>query len=281
MPARILVIEDNEMHLELAASLLGAFGHIALEARDGREGLKVLRSQPQPPDLIVCDLEMPGMDGYELAAELKADPQWRDIPLIAVTAFAMVGDRTRTLASGFDGYIAKPIDPETFVGELESFLPEARHACRTVHTWAAAAEPVQVTATRGTVLALNDLDLALSLLSSVLEPFGYTVLTVNTVDQALEMAQTQSPDLIISDIHMPRQDGLEFVRRLRADPRLRGIPVLFTSATALQTPGKSFRIAVEGEEIVCCPLEPEMILSEVRALLPQPEGRSRGDDSGS
>jgi two-component system cell cycle response regulator len=131
------------------------------------------------------------------------------------------------------------------------------------------------------VLALNDLDLALSLLSSVLEPFGYTVLTVNTVDRALEIARTQSLDLIISDIHMPHQDGLEFVRRLRADPRLRRIPVLFTSATALQTPGKSFRIAVEGEEIVCCPLEPEMILSEVRALLLQPEGRSSGDDPGS
>ena len=68
-----------------------------------------------PPNLIICDVQLPVMDGLEVARHVKSDPVLRTIPLVAVTALAMVGDRDRVLAAGFDGYIAKPINPETFV----------------------------------------------------------------------------------------------------------------------------------------------------------------------
>ena len=118
--ARILVVEDDSANLELITYLLEAFGHLAVPARDGETGLAAARREA--PDLIACDMRMPRMDGYEMARCLKADPKLRAIPLVAVTAFAMVGDRDKVLGAGFDGYIAKPIAPETFVEELNAFL---------------------------------------------------------------------------------------------------------------------------------------------------------------
>ncbi len=118
--ARVLIIEDNPANMSLMVYLLKAFGHEPLEAPSGTAGLELAHSAT--PHLILCDLQIPGLDGYEIARRLKADATSKLIPLIAVTAYAMVGDREKALAAGFDGYISKPIDPETFVGELESYL---------------------------------------------------------------------------------------------------------------------------------------------------------------
>jgi CheY-like chemotaxis protein len=120
MAVRVLLIEDNRPSLELMSYLLQAFGHTPLEACNGVEGLEAMRRER--PDLVVCDIELPRLDGYSLAGRAKADPEIREIPLVAVTALAMVGDRDRAIRAGFDGYIAKPIEPETFVQEIERFL---------------------------------------------------------------------------------------------------------------------------------------------------------------
>jgi CheY-like chemotaxis protein len=119
--ARVLVVEDKAENLDLMVYLLTAFGHEALVARDGHEGVTLVAAQR--PDLVVMDLQMPLMDGYEAAAALKADPDLCAIPLVAVTAFAMVGDRDQVLAAGFDGYLTKRIDPRAFIRELERYLP--------------------------------------------------------------------------------------------------------------------------------------------------------------
>jgi CheY-like chemotaxis protein len=100
--------------------LLQAFGHQVRVARDGAEGLA--RAQAEQPQVIICDVQIPKIDGFALVRQLKDDPSLRGVPVIAVTALAMVGDRDRILASGFDGYIAKPIEPEQFVRQVESFI---------------------------------------------------------------------------------------------------------------------------------------------------------------
>jgi len=121
MGARILVIEDNPDNLELVCYLLRAFGHMPLAAASGRSGIDA--AVREKPDLILCDLQLPDIDGYEVARQLRADPSLNGIRLVAVTAFAMPADRERVLASGFDGYIPKPIAPEQFVPQIETFLP--------------------------------------------------------------------------------------------------------------------------------------------------------------
>jgi len=120
--ARILVIEDNPANIQLMIYLLQAFGHQPVEAHDGQSGLEAARREPF--DLILCDVQLPKLDGYAVAKQLKSHPGLKHIPLVAVTALAMVGNRDTVLAAGFDGYIPKPITPETFVGQVEAFLPK-------------------------------------------------------------------------------------------------------------------------------------------------------------
>jgi CheY-like chemotaxis protein len=120
MTQSILLIDDNEINLELMSYLLGAFGYEVRTACDGPAGLAA--AERDPPDLILCDVVMPGMDGYTVARMLAAHSCLADVPVVAVTALAMVDDRDKVFESGFDGYITKPIDPETFPLEIASFL---------------------------------------------------------------------------------------------------------------------------------------------------------------
>jgi CheY-like chemotaxis protein len=120
MSSRILVIEDNASSLELMVYLLKSFGHVPFPARDGEEGIEVARSER--PDLILCDVQLAAMDGHEVCRRLKRDPVLRSIPLVALTAYAMVGDREKMLAEGFDGYLSKPVNPEQIMDQLTPFL---------------------------------------------------------------------------------------------------------------------------------------------------------------
>jgi CheY-like chemotaxis protein len=119
--ARILIIEDNPANLELAQYLLEHGGHRVLVATDGLKGIAVARRER--PDLIICDLQMPALDGYGVLEQLRIDAACASIPIVAVTAFSMVGDERKVRLAGFDGYFSKPIEPETFVAQLEAFLP--------------------------------------------------------------------------------------------------------------------------------------------------------------
>jgi len=120
MCARILIIEDNTANLDLMVYLIRAFGHIAVSARDGEEGVRA--AAELKPDLILCDIHLPNMDGYEVVRRLKSDPNCCSIPTVAVTALAMVGDRDRVLRAGFDGYLPKPINPEALVHQINAFV---------------------------------------------------------------------------------------------------------------------------------------------------------------
>ena len=121
MPHRILVIEDNEQNLYLITFILERRGYEVVQARDGREGIE-LATQVKP-SLILLDIQLPVMDGHAVAQELMSNPALAQIPVVAVTSYAMVGDRERILTAGCKGYIEKPINPETFVDEIERFLP--------------------------------------------------------------------------------------------------------------------------------------------------------------
>ena len=119
----MLLVEDNPANLALMQYLLQAAGYSTLTATDGRQGIAV--AQHESPDVILMDLQMPILNGYDAARQVKEIPALRGVPIIAVTAYAMVGDRDKILARGFDGYIAKPITPERFVAEVETFIASA------------------------------------------------------------------------------------------------------------------------------------------------------------
>lgn len=121
MKPKVLVIEDNEQNLYLVTFLLERQGLEIIPARTGPQGL-ALASHIRP-DLILLDIQLPGMDGYEVARQLKLILSLADVPIVAVTSYAMEGDRNKGFAAGCIGYIEKPINPETFLAEIRPFLP--------------------------------------------------------------------------------------------------------------------------------------------------------------
>jgi|WetSurMetagenome_2_1015567.scaffolds.fasta_scaffold132659_2 two-component system, cell cycle response regulator DivK len=117
---RVLLVEDNEDNLQLVRFLLERSGYTVLSAHNGREGIDIARREI--PNLILMDLSLPEIDGWEAAQELKADPHTKPIPLLALTAHTLPGDRQRALSLGFDGYISKPIDVAAFEGSISKAL---------------------------------------------------------------------------------------------------------------------------------------------------------------
>lgn len=121
MKPRVLVIEDNDSNMDLMIFVLKALGLTAIPALNGPAGLAIARSEL--PDLIICDIQMPHLDGFAVLSALKSDPKLSAIPVIAVTALAMRGDGERLLARGFDGYLSKPVEFEHLKAELLHRLP--------------------------------------------------------------------------------------------------------------------------------------------------------------
>jgi CheY-like chemotaxis protein len=118
--AKILVIEDNEQNLYLTTFILQKNGHEIVQATNGETG--IARAAQTLPDLILLDIQLPGMDGYKVAEELRRIPGIAGTPIIAVTSYALPGDRERILAAGCTSYIEKPINPDTFHTEVSQFL---------------------------------------------------------------------------------------------------------------------------------------------------------------
>jgi CheY-like chemotaxis protein len=120
MRPRILLIEDNEENRYMATFLLEKHGYEVVPAVDGLTGIEL--AVKVHPCLILLDIQLPRMDGYAVARELRRNSVLNGIPIVAVTSYAMTGDRDKALAAGCDGYLEKPIDPETFVAEIEQHL---------------------------------------------------------------------------------------------------------------------------------------------------------------
>lgn len=261
MPARILVIEDNQANLELMTYLLKAFGYDPLTAMQGDAGLAVARREK--PDLIICDIQMPGMDGYAVARAIKAEADLASIPLVAVTAYAMVGDREKVLAAGFDGYLSKPLDPQTFVSTVEGFLPGGLRAGGAPPPPPPPVERPQ----QQTILVVDDQPLNLSLKQSLLEPLGYRVVTADRMGRALELAHELQPDLIVSDVNMSQGSGFEFIEKVKASPALRDVPFIFITSTHWDLDWRDRGLALGAARFLFRPIEPERLLQEIKDCL--------------
>ena len=119
-PRRILVVEDNPLNLKLVRDVLQYAGYDVIEAQSGEEGVRA--AQADPPDLVLMDLQLPGIDGTETLRRLRQGSLGRDVPVVAVTAFAMAEDRERASLAGFDGFVEKPISVRELPGQVEAFI---------------------------------------------------------------------------------------------------------------------------------------------------------------
>ena len=127
MSRRILIVDDNPTNLKLASSVLEIEGHVVEQAVDAEQALELLLAPGHPPpDLILMDISLPGMDGLALTRKLKAHPDLKDVVIVALTAFAMKGDEEKAHDAGCEGYITKPIDTREFPATVASYLRKAR-----------------------------------------------------------------------------------------------------------------------------------------------------------
>ena len=272
MAIRILIIEDHAPNLELMTYLLTAFGHTALEAGDGLSGLEM--AGRERPDLIICDIQLPDINGYEIALRLKRDVRMRDTPLIAITALAMVGERERALQAGFDGYISKPITPETFVAEVESCLSDEQRARKKNPATTVANEDVEHPPTihepaawRATILVVDNIRSNLELARSIFEPSGYRLLLAGDVEEAMALAIQTRPDLVLSDVNMPEASGLELVLRIKSDSKLADVPVILISATLPRDTRDDLILATGASKFLRRPIDPPVLLREIEDCL--------------
>lgn len=263
MAARILAIDDNPDNLELMRYLLEAFGYPALTARDGISG--VAMAERERPDLVLCDVQLPDIDGYEVVRRIRSLPEISGLIIIAVTALAMVGDRAKVLAAGFNGYLSKPIDPATFMHQVEAYLqPELRNASKRSQT-ATHAAPAAANANGRTILAIDNLPANLELIEGLFGVLGYQVITASNAGQALELARSSLPDLILSDVCMPHGNGYDLIDAVKADPNLREIPFVFISSTFTNEEARRKGLAHGAEKYLFRPIEPQRLLKEIEA----------------
>ena len=261
-----MVIEDNPTNLQLVVYLLEAFGHQVSGTKEGAEGIELARQHK--PDLILLDIHMPKMDGYEVAGRLRQDPDCRHIPIVAVTALAMVGDREKLLTSGFSGYISKPIDPETFPGKVNEFLGLATREGQPTPAHSAATPESQVPAAkRGLFLFVDNSATNLQLACSILVPQGYEVITAASVDEGLELAKRTKPDLIVSDVHMPHKGGFDFLGLVQAESELCRTPFVFLSSSVSSEREQSRAVAAGAAKFLCRPLDSNTLLDELEGCL--------------
>jgi two-component system cell cycle response regulator len=269
MTARILIIEDNPANLELMRYLVHAFDYQASVATSGEEGVEA--AQLHRPDLILCDIQLPGIDGYEVVRRLRGQPDLAAIPVIAVTALAMVGDRDKVLAAGFEGYLSKPIDPEAFVGQVESFLAVDKRNAPHARVAATSAPAVESATSGRTILAVDNLQVNLDLVASLFRNFGYQVVAANTRHEALQLARQSPPDLILSDVCMPEGSGYDLIAAVKADPSLKEIPFVFITSTVTNEDARRKGLALGAAKFLFRPIEPRVLLDEIEACLPKIE----------
>ena len=174
-------------------------------------------------DLVLMDLQLPGIGGHEALQRIRADPRYREVPVVAVTAFAMKDDVERAEAAGFDGYIANPSASEACRSSSPSSCPVGLDA-RSDH-YPRRRRPAQ----------------NLRLLDAVLAPRGYRVVTASSGEQALEKLSEAIPDLVLLDIVMPGIDGYEVCRRIRNNPATAYLPVVMITASGDQEKISSIR----------------------------------------
>ncbi|PWU19818.1 MAG: hypothetical protein C5B50_05160 [Verrucomicrobia bacterium] len=245
MKKKILLIEDNAQNRVLATLLLEEAGLEVIHAVSGTEGLS--KARECAPDLILLDIQLPDMDGYALLTQLKEEPGLARVPIVAVTSYAMAGERKRALDSGCAGYIEKPIEPARFAKQVVAFLQSHRARMR--------------------ILVVEDRAENAIVLRENLESAGYDVVQASNGTEALNSLEHARFGLVITDILMPEMDGYQLTRTLKTDERFKDIPVLIYTATYTDPKDKSFALSLGAADFIIKPAETELFLNRIRQVL--------------
>ena len=254
-PTRILLVEDDPVQRERARGWLEGQQWIVQEAANGREAL--IRLHEDKPDLILLDLMMPEMDGFEVVAALQKEPGWRDIPVIVITSLDLDAKDRERLNSGVQSVLIKEMfRPAELVERIRQL----------VHS-----KPISPQRDGSSivtkVLYIEDNDDNVYMLKMRLELLGdFEVLAAENGEKGCEMATAERPDIILMDLEMPVIDGWEATRRLKSNLQTRDIPIIALSAHALAGEREK-AIAVGCDEFDTKPIEFDRLVATLRRVL--------------
>ena len=252
----VLVIEDNDINMKLVKTLLGLAGYGVIAAVDAETGISLARENV--PDLILMDIQLPGMDGLKATQIIKQEETLKNIPVIALTSYAMQGDEERAREAGCSGYIPKPIDTRKFAESLEGFLSTPEESDLPPEQG-----PSQYQAR---ILIVDDEPMNVKLLTAQLEGNNYDIIQAFSGKQAIDKAFAQQPDLILLDVMMPDLDGYAVTHQLKKDHRTSAIPIILI--TALNgTDDKIQGLEMGAEEFLNKPVSKTEMIARVKSML--------------
>lgn len=259
--AYVLLVEDNEINQELAAELLSQAGVLVDVASDGAQGLAMVSRKDY--DAVLMDWQMPVMDGFEATRRIRAQPRFARLPILAMTANAMAGDREKCLAVGMNDHIAKPIDANLLLSTLARWISRQ-----------APADPLTPADTAGTaahsvlptLLLVDDTPEHIDQLRPILAGLYHLKVAISG-EKALKIVLSDDPpDLVLLDTQMPGMDGYEVCRRIKAHPGRSAIPVVFV-ASVDDEPQRDVALALGAAGTITRPFDTADVLARVRALL--------------
>jgi CheY-like chemotaxis protein len=269
MAATIMIVEDTKHNLELMTYLLKAHGHTVVSTSAGEHAAALAAASS--PDLIVMDIQLTGdVDGFAAMRQIRSLPGLSDVPIVAVTAYAMHSDRENAITAGFSDYMSKPVDPYAFANDIDRNMPaDKRGRPMPIETASNAPRREELAVSRAesaggaaSVLVVDDHATNIELLRCILEPHGYRVNSASTIRSAVASVRTDRPDLVLSDIHLGNESGFDLWRTLQRDVELASVPFAFTTATA------GHLDAIPGSvDVIHRPVEPGPLLAKIRELL--------------
>ncbi len=234
---KILYVEDNDDNIYMLKPRLERKGYEVLIAGDGKEGIYLANNKK--PDLILMDLELPVLDGWEATKHLKKDPNTRHIPIIALSARVMEDDRIRAIDAGCDDFDTKPVEFKSLITKIHSFLPDESESVD---------EDKVVVEDHRKILIVDDNDDNRYTLSEFLKREGFTNLeTAENGKIGLDKLNDNNFDLVLLDLKMPEMDGIEALRNIKSNDNLRHIPVIMISAAdEIENVTQCIEIGAEG-----------------------------------
>lgn len=260
--ARILLVDDEPGAIRVMRSLLSDFRHLSF-ARSGADALRQIRASP--PELVIVDVNMPGMSGLQLCDQLQADAALKDVPVIVATAEQLTSIESAALQRGAVDFVTKPLVPETFVARVRSHL-RARELAEQVHQSLAGAQLDSAPIPAPSRLLIVDDDVgAITLLQRTLSDLG-TIHYATTGSDALRLSHEIRPDLVMLDVHMPGLDGFSVCAALKAQQEFKHVPVVFVTRFS-DAANEARALELGAADFIRKPIESNVLRARVRNLL--------------